>query len=186
MSKGCILILGGARSGKSQFAQNLAGKLSKRVLFVATAEAGDEEMHSRIEGHKKSRPRTWQTLEAPARVGEKIPEQIGDADVVIIDCITMLVSNLLVGEGDDNYKEEQVTQVTIEIEQLIECIDKIEATFIIVSNEVGSGLVPENRLGRFYRDLLGRTNQLLARRADKVYFVVAGIPVEVKRHRHKG
>ena len=179
MSKKCILILGGARSGKSRFAQNLAGKLGEKVLFVATGGAIDEEMRSRIEEHKKARPRTWHTLEAPVKIGERIEGQIGNADVVIIDCITMLISNLLLGEEDDRYKEEQVTT---EIDQLIECIDKLEATFILVSNEVGLGLVPESRLGRFYRDLLGRANQLLAQHADEVYVMVAGIPVEVKRH----
>ena len=177
MSKKCILILGGARSGKSQFAQNLAGELSERVLFVATGEAGDEEMRSRIEEHKKSRPRTWRTLEAPVRVGEKIVGQIDDADVAIIDCVTMLISNLLVGEGDDKYKERQITT---EIGQLIKCIDKLGITFIIVSNEVGLGLVPENRLGRFYRDILGKVNQLLAQRADEIYFMVSGIQVKIK------
>ena len=179
MSKKCILILGGARSGKSRFAQNLAGELSEKVLFVATGGAIDEEMRSRIEEHKKSRPRTWHTLEAPVKLSERIPEQIGDADVVIIDCITMLISNLLLGEEDDKYKEEQVTT---EIDQLIKCMDKLEVTFILVSNEVGLGLVPESRLGRFYRDLLGRANQLLAQHADEVYVMVAGIPVEVKGH----
>ena len=177
MSKKCILILGGARSGKSQFAQNLASELSERVLFVATGEAGDEEMHSRIEEHKKSRPRIWRTLEAPARVGKKIRAQIGNADVAIIDCVTMLISNLLVGEGDDKYKERQITT---EIGQLIKCIDKLGITFIIVSNEVGLGLVPENRLGRFYRDILGKVNQLLAQRADEIYFMVSGIQVKIK------
>lgn len=179
MSKRCILILGGARSGKSRFAQELARRLSEKVLFVATGEAGDEEMRSRIEEHKKSRPRIWHTLEAPVRLGEKIPGQIGNANVVLIDCITLLVSNLLVVEGDDRYKE---GQVTAEIEQLTECIDKLEVTFIIVSNEVGLGLVPKNRLGRLYRDLLGRVNQLLAQHADEVYIMVAGIPVEMKGH----
>ncbi len=177
MSKKCILILGGARSGKSRFAQNLAHRLSDKVLFVATGEALDEEMRSRIEEHKKSRPGTWYNLEAPVKIGEKIPGQIGNANVVLIDCITLLVSNLLVCEGDDRDKEEWVTG---EINQLIKCIDKLDATFIIVSNEVGLGLVPENRLGRLYRDLLGRVNQLLAQRADEVYAMVAGIPVEVK------
>jgi Adenosyl cobinamide kinase/adenosyl cobinamide phosphate guanylyltransferase len=177
LSRKCILILGGARSGKSQFAQNLANKLSREVLFVATGEAGDEEMRSRIKEHKKSRPGDWRTLESPIKVGERIQRQIGNADVVLVDCITMLVSNLLVGEGDDKNKERRVIT---EIDQLIECIDKLEATVIIVSNEVGLGLVPENRLGRLYRGLLGRANQLLARRAEEVYFMVASIPVEVK------
>ena len=174
-----ILIIGGARSGKSHYAQELALKSAQPVLFVATAEAGDEEMHSRIEEHKKSRPRTWHTLESPVKVGERIQRQIGNADVVLVECITMLVSNLLAGEGDERGKEERLTT---EIAQLIDCIDKLEATFIIVSNEVGLGLVSENRLGRLYCDLLGRTNQLLAQHADEVYVMVAGIPVKVKGH----
>ena len=147
------------------------------MLFVATAEAGDEEMSTRIEEHKRSRPGTWRTLEAPVGIGKRIPEHIGDADVVLIDCITMLVSNLLVGEEDNEYGERELAA---EIEQLIECVDKTDATFIIVSNEVGLGLVPDNKLGRLYRDLLGGANQLLARRAGEVYFMIAGIPVKVK------
>ena len=177
MSKKCILIIGGARSGKSQFAQELACQLSDRVLFVATAEAGDEEMRARIEAHKKARPKTWHTLETPTKVGKKISEYVGKADVVIIDCITMLVSNLLAGQGDDRTEEERIKT---EIDRLIECIDRMDATFIIISNEVGLGLVPDNRLGRLYRDLLGRANQLLAEQADEVYLMVAGIPVEIK------
>lgn len=175
LSRKCILILGGARSGKSQFAQKLAAEFSDRVLFVATGEAGDEDMHSRIEEHKKFRPGTWHTLETPVKIGKRIQRQIGTADVVLVDCITMLVSNLLAGEGGDKER-----RLTTEIDRLIECIDKLKATFIIVSNEVGLGLVPENRLGRLYRDLLGRTNQLLAQHADEVYVMVAGIPVKVK------
>ena len=177
MSKQCILIIGGARSGKSQFAQKLACQLSDRVLFVATAEAGDEEMRARIKVHKKARPKTWHTLETPTKVGKKINEHTGKADVVIIDCITMLVSNLLAGQGDDSAEEKQIKT---EVDRLIECIDRIDTTFIIVSNEVGLGLVPDNRLGRLYRDLLGRVNQLLAEQADEVYLMVAGIPVEIK------
>ena len=178
MSKKCILIIGGARSGKSQFAQELARRLSDRVLFVATAEAGDEEMRSRIEAHKKARPKTWHTLETSVKVGEKINEHTGKADVVLVDCITLLLSNILIDDDrDDNMKEEQVKA---EIDRLIECIDRMDATFIIISNEVGLGLVPDNRLGRLYRDLLGRANQLLAEQADEVYLMVAGIPVEIK------
>ncbi len=179
MSQRCILILGGVRSGKSSFAQKLAVGFGRNVFFVATAEALDKEMSSRIEEHKRNRPRSWHTLEAPTAVGKEIREQIGNAEVVVIDCITMLISNLLVGNSQTRpaYEREQVID---EIEQLVECIDTLEATFIIVSNEVGMGLVPENRLGRLYRDELGKANQILAQHADEVYLMLAGIPIKLK------
>lgn len=178
MAKKSILILGGARSGKSHFAQQLAGKLGDKVLFVATGEALDEEMQDRIAEHKKARPRTWRTLEIPTGIGKEIEKQIGDAKVVIIDCLTLLVSNLLKDEPD--YLEAE-KRMAAEIDQLIACMDKLNVIFIIVSNEVGMGLVPETRLGRIYRDLLGKANQLIARHAIEVYLMVAGIPFKVKQ-----
>lgn len=177
MANNCIFIIGGARSGKSAFAQELAGKLSNKVLFVATGEALDEEMQARIEEHKKGRPESWRTLEASTNIGKQIEKHIGDADVVIIDCLTLLVSNLL-GDEPDYAKNEG--QLTTEITALIACMDKLNASFIIVSNEVGMGLVPETKLGRMYRDLLGKANQLIAQRADEVYLMVAGLPIKVK------
>jgi adenosylcobinamide kinase/adenosylcobinamide-phosphate guanylyltransferase len=178
LAKKSILILGGARSGKSHFAQQLAGKLGDKVLFVATGEALDEEMQDRIAEHKKARPRTWRTLEIPTGIGKEIEKQIGDAKVVIIDCLTLLVSNLLKDEPD--YLEAE-KRMAAEIDQLIACMDKLNVIFIIVSNEVGMGLVPETRLGRIYRDLLGKANQLIARHAIEVYLMVAGIPFKVKQ-----
>jgi adenosylcobinamide kinase/adenosylcobinamide-phosphate guanylyltransferase len=178
LAKKSILILGGARSGKSHFAQQLAGKLGDKVLFVATGEALDEEMQARIAEHKKARPRTWRTLEIPTGIGKEIEKQIGDAEVVIIDCLTLLVSNLLKDEPD--YLEAE-KRMAAEIDQLIACMDKLNVIFIIVSNEVGMGLVPETRLGRIYRDLLGKANQLIARHAIKVYLMVADIPFKVKQ-----
>ena len=177
MNKKCILILGGARGGKSQFAQDLAGKLGDKVLFVATGQAYDEEMHVRIENHKNSRPTSWRTLEALMGVSERIKENIGDAEVVLVDCITMLVSNVLADNGACENKEKDIIS---EIEDLLECVDSVDAVFIIVSNEVGLGIVPENKLARYYRDYLGRANQLLAQKADEVYLLVAGLPVELK------
>ena len=177
MAKQCIFILGGARSGKSRYAQELAGKLSNKVLFVATGEARDEEMQARISHHKKDRPKSWRTLEAPTDIGRQIEQRIGDAEVVLIDCLTLLISNLLGDESDYSKAEKQVIA---EINELTACMDKLDSSFIIVSNEVSMGLVPETRLGRIYRDMLGKANQLIARHASEVYLMVAGIPVKVK------
>ncbi|MCJ7655495.1 MAG: bifunctional adenosylcobinamide kinase/adenosylcobinamide-phosphate guanylyltransferase [Dehalococcoidia bacterium] len=177
MAKQCILLLGGARSGKSHYAQQLATELSDKVLFVATGEALDEEMQARIAEHKKARPKNWRTLEIPSGIGREIERQIGDAEVVIIDCLTLLVSNLLRDEPDYPEAEKRMTS---EINELIAAMDKLDASFVIVSNEVGMGLVPETRLGRIYRDLLGKANQLLASHATEVYLMVACLPVRVK------
>ena len=176
----CILILGGARSGKSRFAQQLAQQFGKRVLFVATGEPLDEEMALRIKEHKLSRPQNWRTLETGVNVGERIREQIGDAEVVIVDCLTLLISNVLLAEGDQMDYASLDNRVVAEIEGLTQCINNMNAIFIIVSNEVGMGLVPSYRLGRNYRDLLGKANQLLAQQADQVYLMVAGIPLKAK------
>lgn len=177
MAKKCIFILGGVRSGKSRFAQELAGKLSHKVLFVATGEPRDEEMQARIDEHKKARPRNWRTLELPSNVGQQLESDIGDAQVVIIDCLTLLVANQL-GDDPDYLKAEK--RVRAEVDGLIAVIDRLNASFIIVSNEVGMGLVPANKLGRFYRDVLGKAHQLIAQRASEVYFMIAGIPMKIK------
>jgi adenosylcobinamide kinase/adenosylcobinamide-phosphate guanylyltransferase len=172
-----ILITGGARSGKSKFAQDIAAGLGGKVLFVATAEPKDEEMRLRIQAHKDSRPRNWRTLEATREIGEQIREHIGDSEIVIIDCITMLVSNILLQADDKASSEELVLR---EIEAVTKSMDELATTFILVTNEVGLGLVPDNELGRRYRDCLGRANQLLARHADEVHLLVAGISIRLK------
>jgi len=177
LAKNIILILGGARSGKSSFAQELAKELSDKVLFVATGEPLDEEMQSRIEAHQKDRPGTWRTLESPVNISPPLKFEIGDAEVVIIDCLTLLVANNLGKELDYTRAEEQVLA---EINELNITTSQLNITFIIVSNEVGTGLVPDNKLGRIYRDLLGKANQLVARNASDVYLMIAGIPTRIK------
>jgi len=172
-----IFLLGGARSGKSTFAQELASKLGSKVLFLATGEALDDEMQARIEEHKRNRPKNWRTVEAHRHSGRALKEQISDAEVVIIDCLTLLVSNVL---GDKMNYSEVEKKVMAEIKELITIINASRASFIIVSNEVGLGLVPDNKLGRIYRDLLGKANQLIAQRADQVYLMTAGIPLKIK------
>lgn len=176
MAKKVVFIIGGARSGKSRFAQELAKKMSQKVLFIATGQALDEEMKARIEEHKKSRPSSWRTLELSEGLGKCLKAQIGDAEVVIVDCLTLLVSNLF--SGEDTAQSEK--RVMSEIESLLDCINNFPASFVIVSNEVGMGIVPENRLARYYRDLLGKVNQLVAEKADDIYLMVAGIPLRLK------
>jgi len=174
------LIIGGARSGKSHFAQELGLKSPQPVLFVATAEAGDEEMRQRIEAHKKARPVGWRTLEVATHVGSRIVREIGEAQTVIIDCITLLVNNVFAQYGDplDGSLIEQA--VMAEIGELVDGMKQVNARFIIVSNEVGLGIVPADRMSRLYRDLLGRANQELAQHVDEVYLMVAGLPMCLK------
>lgn len=176
-----ILVLGGARSGKSSFAQGLAQELGgEDVLFVATAEAGDEEMQRRIEKHRQERPAGWRTLEAQRDVGQAIQQQAGGAGAIVVDCLTVLVSNLLM-EVEDPFTKAVGEKVMAEVRELAACCGQLPGQVIVVSNEVGMGLVPPYPLGRAYRDLLGQANRLLAQQADEVYLLVAGIPMTVKR-----
>ena len=174
------LITGGARSGKSTLAQQLAQQSGGHALFVATAEAGDAEMQRRIEAHKKSRPAGWETIEVQTHIGSRILKETGSASTVVIDCVTLLVSNIT-GQFDEKSDPLEVDKaVTGEIRELIECMDKCKADFFLVTNEVGLGIIPGDYISRLYRDLLGKANRLLADRTDNVYFMVAGIPVVVK------
>ena len=179
-----ILITGGARSGKSRYAQELAVRSGGPVLFVATAEAGDEEIRRRIEQHRRARPPSWRTLEVTTGVGNEIIKGIGDTRVVIIDCITLLVNNVFSKYSDaagENIEASLVEDgINAEINQLLECFKRTDTSFIIVTNEVGLGLVPVGRMSRLYRDLLGRANQLLAEAVDEVCLMVAGLPLTVK------
>ncbi|MFC1981663.1 bifunctional adenosylcobinamide kinase/adenosylcobinamide-phosphate guanylyltransferase [Chloroflexota bacterium] len=179
-----ILITGGVRSGKSHFAQDLARKSGGPVLFVATATAGDEEMRHRIEAHREARPSSWNTLETTTNIGGQILKQTFKARIIILDCVTLLINNIFVqhsGRNGDRIDALLIEkEVVAEIDELVRCIDRVEADFIIVSGEVGLGLVPADRTSRLYRDLLGKANQALAQHADEVYLMVAGIPLPVK------
>jgi adenosylcobinamide kinase/adenosylcobinamide-phosphate guanylyltransferase len=180
------LILGGARSGKSSFAERLAREMGDQIVYVATAEALDEEMKARIAKHQKGRPEDWQTLEAPKDVARTWLDKNAETDVVILDCVTLLVSNLLMAsaEGENQPDESKATKlVSAEIDALLSAIEEGSSHWIVVSNEVGLGLVPPNPLGRVYRDLLGFANQRLAAKADRVYWMVAGIPVPIHGYR---
>ncbi|XUX01308.1 MAG: bifunctional adenosylcobinamide kinase/adenosylcobinamide-phosphate guanylyltransferase [Dehalogenimonas sp.] len=184
MTKRTILLIGGARSGKSSYAEELARQIGGEVLFVATAEARDEEMKRRIEVHQKSRPAHWHTLEAPCKVGSCISQDNRNLDVVVLDCVTLLVNNVLCQhmavQGEDVDEKTVEDEVKTEINSIIECMKKSMATYIMVTNEVGEGIIPLGASTRIYRDVLGRANQMLARAVGEVYLMVAGIPLRVK------
>ena len=177
-AKSLTLILGGARGGKSAFAQALAARRSERVTFIATAEAGDEEMRARIAQHRMSRPGHWRTIESPSCVAEAASTAAGQSEVVLLDCLALLVSNLLLAAKEDYAAAE--ARVDRELGDLLAAYAAGPASLIVVSNEVGMGVVPAYPLGRVYRDLLGRANAQLARAADEVYVMVAGLAMEIK------
>ena len=179
------LILGGARSGKSSYAERLATQHGGQVLYVATARSLDGEMAERIANHQKNRPSDWQTLEIARDVGTTLLSRPPEADVILVDCLTLLVSNLALavasGTGEDLTADETAATALVETEitRLLEAVQAIPAEWIVVSNEVGLGLVPPDPLGRVYRDLLGRANQRMAAKADQVIFMIAGIPMRL-------
>lgn len=174
------LILGGARSGKSSHALWLAKESRKPVTFIATAQAFDEEMSARIQKHKAERPVNWQTLELPLNIVPGV-SQI-KSDVVILDCITLWITNLMMQFVKDDFVDEVpfIQTAQAETEALLTSLRNTEREWLIVSNEVGLGLVPPYQMGRVYRDALGWVNQRLAQEADAVILMVAGIPMMVK------
>jgi adenosylcobinamide kinase / adenosylcobinamide-phosphate guanylyltransferase len=174
------LILGGARSGKSTHALHLAEETGKQVTFLATAQALDEEMSARIQKHRAERPVHWETVEMPVGIAS-CARQI-QTQVVILDCITLLVTNLMMQYVKEDLVEEGPYMLAVqkEINELAAMLRERNRDWLIVSNEVGLGLVPPYQMGRVYRDALGWANQQLARIADKVIFMVSGIPMVVR------
>ena len=182
-----ILILGGARSGKSDFAELQAAEISPagNVVYIATAQPSDDEMRSRIETHRAERPQQWQTIEAPTDVASALTQANVQPQVVLLDCLTILLSNLMLGpdrQAEHMPPPEEVEQrVNSELTALLDWRQSHpDVTMVVISNEVGMGLVPTYPSGRIYRDILGRANQRLAVLADNVYVLVAGIPVDWK------
>ncbi len=173
-------ILGGARSGKSSYALKLAEESGKSVTFLATAQVLDEEMSARVEKHKSERPAHWQTVEIPLDIASRVKEI--KSDVIILDCITLLLTNLLMQFVKDDIADEAtfLRAAQKETNELLKAIRVSNQHWIIVSNEVGLGLVPPYQMGRVYRDGLGWANQRLASEAEKVVFMVAGIPTIIK------
>jgi adenosylcobinamide kinase/adenosylcobinamide-phosphate guanylyltransferase len=158
----------------------MADRAGGSVLFVATAEAGDAEMAARIAAHQRNRPAHWTTLEAPLGLGPRITAALKDERTVVIDCLTLLVNNVFQRHGWQEDAGLMEGAVREEIDGIIAAMDRATADFIIVSNEVGLGIVPGDPASRIYRDVLGRANQLIAARADTVYLLVAGLSVTLK------
>lgn len=186
------LILGGARSGKSDWAERLAAAADRPVLFLATATAGDAEMADRIAAHRAARPAAWRTVEEPANLAAAVRDHARAGETVLVDCLTLWVSNLLLGRLDRlgaadpdaipardwNAGERELLDATAD---LLATARARNLSLILVSNEVGLGLVPATPLGRRYRDALGRVNRLAAAAADPVVLMVAGLPVDLRR-----
>lgn len=172
------LILGGARSGKSSYAEKRAGSYPE-VVYLATAKIEDEEMAHRVELHKKRRKDSWRTLE---KYRGFTRQDLGNEPAILLDCLTMMVTGLLFDENFEDYSDEDFQRLEEKIWQEIEGFLDIsqDRDVLLVSNELGMGLVPEDRLSRIFRDMMGRFHQLLAKRADRVTLVVAGIPVVIK------
>ena len=180
IDKRLILFLGGARAGKSAQALRLARERERvsgtEVCFIATAQGLDEDMEARIARHQMERPAHWRTIEEPYHLNEAL-RQTGDTGVVVVDCLTLFVSNWLLREEDEHQCERVVRQITGDF---LEMAQSRRQTIICVSNEVGLGVVPETRLGRIFRDLLGRVNQDFSQTVDEVYLLVAGLSLQLK------
>lgn len=176
-----ILVTGGARSGKSAFAERLALKIGNgRAAYVATAQIFDDEMKFRVKLHRSRRGDNWTTFEAPFDAEEKICAAGQNFDAILFDCVTLYVSNFLCNASTDDEKF-LYDNLRGLIDKLIDAALAVDAVTIFVTNEVGAGIVPENKLARRFRDLAGLANQLLAAQADKVFLTVAGLAVDVKK-----
>ena len=167
------LVLGGVRSGKSRFALEIAS-CAPSVTFIATARASDDEMHRKIERHQSERPAHWRTREEPLRLAEAILSEQAASETTIVDCLTLFAANLM-----DAYGENRAA-MDASIDELCFALRKSDGKIVLVSNEVGSGIVPEYAAGRQFRDLLGEMNQRIAAVADNVVLMIAGLPVPIK------
>ncbi|MEA1969724.1 MAG: bifunctional adenosylcobinamide kinase/adenosylcobinamide-phosphate guanylyltransferase [Thermodesulfobacteriota bacterium] len=178
MKNKTTLIIGGCRSGKSSHALEIANHITgSKKIFIATSVPTDHEMEKRVTKHKTERGESWQTAEVPVKISEKIEKLSKQADVILVDCLTLWVSNLLF----NNFKEDEIFQ---RVEVLRKSLENSACPVILVSNEVGAGIVPENKLARQFRDIAGFVNQKIAATVDSVIWTVAGIPVTIKGKGH--
>ena len=175
--KEVVFVIGGCRSGKSRYAMETADGVSKhKKIFIATCEPNDAEMEQRVDRHQKERGPNWQTIETPVHLSRAITACSRQAKVLLVDCLTLWISNLMLEIEDDETIRERIAE-------LVQSFNSANCPVVLVSNEVGAGIVPENMLARRFRDLVGAANQAVAARADRVVWMVAGIPVTIKGNR---
>lgn len=177
-----VLITGGARSGKSRFAENYVARCGKSIAYIATSQIYDEEMAYRVKLHRQRRPSSWQTFEAPFEAHNALKEAFAEHDTVLFDCLTLYLSNYLCQEKNQSLSlDDLYAETSLLMQELINAVRSVtKKTCVFVTNEVGAGIVPENELARKYRDLAGLCNQQIAKTADEVYLVVSGIPLQIK------
>lgn len=166
-------IIGGARSGKSNLAAQMAKEENKRVVFIATAQVLDEEMERRVQLHKKERPHYWRTIEEHKNLIPHLEKINSSFDIAIIDCLTLYISNLFLEKEDEHRIEDHINT-------LIQALKTAAFKTIIISNEVGLSIIPDNALARKFRDLAGKINQIAAKQSDEVFFMVSGLPLKLK------
>lgn len=184
MKSTIILCSGGARSGKSEFAEQLALSLKGRKAYVATGQAFDDEMKDRIKKHQLRRGKEWITFEIPLHLHENWEHIKNVSDVILIDCLTMFTSNHVFAHGDINTQEDANRIESIILKELRLLLEKInnsnDKTVIFVTNEIGLGIVPENKLARYFRDITGRVNREVASAANRMYLTISGVTIELK------
>jgi adenosylcobinamide kinase/adenosylcobinamide-phosphate guanylyltransferase len=173
-----IFITGGTRSGKSIFAENRAAEFGENLGYLATAQALDGEMEERVKLHQQRRGAEWHTIEEPTRLAEALTDCDGTYQVILVDCVTLWLSNLMFLYEDSVIPCEE--RIDANLQSLKSTLQRMVTPVILVSNEVGMGIVPENKLARQFRDIAGRTNQFLAALADEVHVVISGIPLRLK------
>ena len=173
-----IFVTGGARSGKSRLAEQLAFNFGEQLCYLATAQSLDDEMGQRIRTHQQRRGDHWHTIEEPLHLSQALAANDGDFNVILVDCLTLWLSNLLLLY--ENLGEETEIRILDDVQRLATTLRGMTTPVIIVSNEVGMGIVPENKLARMFRDIAGQANQIIAAAADEAWLVASGIPLKLK------
>ena len=179
-----ILIFGGARSGKSAYAEQLAIASGKPVIYLATAQAGDTEMQARIAHHRQRRPATWRTVECTTELAQTILEASKPGNLILVDCLTLWLSNCLFADNIDYPEVGSITppeQFSIQRTGFLQALDQLAGDLIMVSNEVGMGIIPQGAISRWFVDEAGRLNQAVAARCEQVSWVAAGLPLHLKQ-----